>query len=295
MHNWNGLEVPSVAKIGDFMSQLESARENMDADSWRTLIQKDRHLRQWRYFLVSDPYTRWGLLKPRGYPGDATLMDFAYGHESIQNEVQGAGLQGQAVYEVTKAAKQSESARQRIELIANQVSELAKYKSSLSAVSFASGHGREFQKIDPEIRHKIVLSAIDQDPHSLEELEQSLVGMKLNLVNQNILRDEFGYVEPADFAYSLGLFDYLDTVYAKTVLKRMWKLTKPGGRLLFANLSTNAANLGYCEAIMDWWMIARSIQEMRHLGESLGQFGGIKNIEVVEQGCFYYVFIDKNF
>jgi hypothetical protein len=57
--------------------------------------------------------TQGGLVKPRGYPGDATLVDFAYGHGSIKEQLDHAGPVGQHIYACTSGAVQSASARQR--------------------------------------------------------------------------------------------------------------------------------------------------------------------------------------
>jgi extracellular factor (EF) 3-hydroxypalmitic acid methyl ester biosynthesis protein len=293
MNSWITLETPGIENIEDFMQQLERARQAQDAKSWQKFVMTNRAVRRWRYFLTCDPYTRWGLLKPRGYAGDATLMDFAYGHASVQTEIETAGTCGRAVYEITKGAQQSASARQRLEVIAQELTHLAHDRASLSAISFASGHGRELALLIPEVQGKLRFTAIDQDAGCLETLRHTHLALKVRLVNQNLLRGDFKALEPAHFTYSLGLFDYLDQAQAEAVLATMWRLTEPGGRLLIANLCDDAANLGYCEAIMDWWMIPRRRQDMASLGHFLTTLGGVGNMSVVEHGCFFYLSVER--
>jgi hypothetical protein len=236
------------------MDYLESLRQRLDFSDWKHYVKTDSTCRRWRYFLSADPYTRWGLIKPKGYAGDATLMDFAYGHSSVREEISSSGSVGMAVYTLTSSAKQSESARQRIRLIADTMKRLVETRDYISVTSFASGHGRELELLDQMTRRKIIrFTAIDQDSLSLKVLRDSSQDLIDNIqtVRENILLCKPAVMESADLCYSLGLFDYLKTDQAEKVLNKMWHLVAPSGQLLVANLALNAANLGYCEAIMD--------------------------------------------
>jgi SAM-dependent methyltransferase len=278
------------------MDYLESLRQSLNFSDWQRYVKTDNTCRRWRYFLSSDPYTRWGLIKPKGYAGDATLMDFAYGHPSVCEDISSSGPMGMAVYSLTKSAKQSESARQRIGLIADTMERLVETRGFISVTSFASGHGRELELLEQSTRLKIKrFTAIDQDLLSLKELRDSSQNLIDNIqtVCENIMRCKPTAMESADLCYSLGLFDYLKTAQAEKVLKKMWRVVAPGGKLLVANLALNAANLGYCEAIMDWWMLARSEEEMIALGNSLMDTKEVEDMNVAKTGCFYYLIINK--
>ena len=75
----------------------------------------------------------------------------------------------------------------------------------------------------------------------------------------------------------------------------MWTLTKSGGTLIVANLAPDAANLGYCEAVMDWWMVTRDENQMQTLGQYLKiEEAAVGDINVTRQGCFNYLKIFKN-
>ena len=48
--------------------------------------------------LLADPMTRQAFRKPRGYPGDADLIDFIYGSESSVAGLDAASPTGRAIY-----------------------------------------------------------------------------------------------------------------------------------------------------------------------------------------------------
>jgi len=287
--------IPSIDKVAPFMGTLERIRSMLSQEEWRGLTKGSPILRSWRFFLSSDPYTRWGLIKPRGYPGDATLMDFAYGHASVQAHIDAACDIGKRIYSYTSAAKQSESARQRIQLIREQIEAQARSRGGLVIASFAAGHARELENLSAEAASRVQrFIALDVDASSLAIAAASAQAVPFTPVRMNVIKDGMPAVEPADFVYSLGLFDYLTQEHAQLVLGRMWSLVRPGGRLLIANLAPEAANLGYCESIMDWWMITRDQAAMTDLGEHVSDHSErLARIEVVRHGCFNYLVMDR--
>lgn len=279
---------PSVAHIAPFMSALEQARIQDGFDAWCAFTQKSNLLRKWRYFLALDPYTRWGLLKPRGYPGDATLMDFAYGHPSIQDDVARAGPIGEAIYRHTSGAAQSASARLRIQLIAQEMSTRAQ-AGAFSVASYASGHARELEQLSADAARQITrFVAIDADERSLNEARSAAGTISFEGFQRNVIKQPLHDLPQADLVYSLGLFDYLKDDHAIEVIRKMLEQTKPGGTTMLANLAPTAANLGYCEAIMDWWMIPRAKADLLRLAQAaMAAREGQASVE--QHGCFNYL------
>lgn len=295
MNELNECKTPSIFQVKHFMAGIEQMRGRLDAKEWSRLVRADQSIRQWRYFLTSDPYTRWGLLKPRGYPGDATLMDFAYCHDSVQPDLAAASPEGTQIYGYTSRAAQSQSARQRIELLRDKLRGYTRQGKRASVISFAAGHAREFEMLSRAERASITrFTAVDLDAESLDTARQSAAGVEFHAVCRNVLRDSFDDLQQADLVYSLGLFDYLNDGRAQGVLEKMWQQVAPGGSLVVANLAHDAGNLAYCEAIMDWWMITRTKEDMQELGQFVGALDkGEKQLSLARHGCFYYLEIRR--
>jgi hypothetical protein len=292
MRHLEEFSLPSADTIVPFMTALEQARQGNDFDDWRAFTQKSALLRKWRYFLSLDPYTRWGLLKPRGYPGDATLMDFVYGHPSIRQDVVSAGPMGEAIYRHTSGAASSASARLRIQLIAKEIASTAK-AGPFTVASYASGHARELEQLPAEVAKQVSLfMAIDVDDQSLDEARRSAGPISFEGFKRNVIKQDLADLPEAKLVYSLGLFDYLNDEYATLVIRKMLAQTESGGTALLANLAPSAANLGYCEAIMDWWMLPRTENDLLRLADSAIDQGGYK-ATVDQQGCFNYLRIQK--
>ena len=285
--------IPGIGTVPGFMQALELLRSQLDSSEWRSFARSDPVIRGWRYFLAHDPYTRWGLIKPRGYPGDATLMDFAYGHPSVDEHISSAGDIGQQIYKFTAGAPQSRSARTRVELLRQELSGLGR-AAPKSAISFAAGHARELEGAPlPSAGGLARFTAIDMDADSLATAGRAAGQRNYTPVQRNVIRDELGDLEQADLVYSLGLFDYLDDAAALKVLQRMLLCTAAGGRCIVANLSHDAANLGYCEAIMDWWMKTREAGDLYSLSQrALDGTALTAQVRTERHDCFEYLMID---
>lgn len=291
------LHIPDIENAERFMEFLEHLRRNVSETTWRHTISKDTHIAAWRHFLSSDPYTRWGLIKPNGYAGDPSLMDFAYGHKSIARHIEHAGELGRRIYEITFRSKLSNSARERVRFISSVMDEMASARDGLRIGAFACGHARELEQITHASARKIAcFYAIDSDHKSLSEINHC-VSSKLNIesVCRNLFRLPGSLLESMnlDLSYSLGLFDYLQARPAKRVLEIMWKATAPGGTLLVGNLTEDTPNIGYCEAIMDWWMVLRTEDQMNELAEHLVELGEASTCTLHRLGSYYFLEASK--
>lgn len=275
------------------MDAIEKWRRERDISEWKQFCASDAGLDSWRRFLLNDPYTAHGFNKPRGYPGDASLMDFAYNHASVAEKIAQASDIGRAIYAVTSNAEQSLSARRRVDLAAQVIREAVENRGKLRLASFAAGHARELERVMHLAAAIESFHAVDSDAVSLAEIDRCY-SPRINLhpVAKSVFRLEEDELPRVDLAYSLGLFDYLTDVAAQRALRTISRSVQAGGTLLVGNLSLSAANLGYCEGVMDWWMLPRSARDMEQLGESLGPRNAWR-FDVVEEGCFLYLRADR--
>ncbi len=287
------LPFPSLEGLTGFISDIEQIRLASTEDEWARFCEKDLKLAEWRKFLCDDPFTRHGLIKPRGYAGDAVLMDFAYGHSSIRHLIDAATDTGKAIYATTSTTEPSISVRQRIEFVAQQIRNDCETKGSISVASFAAGHGRELEYLKPQCDRLAKIYLIDSDALSINNMVSTHGGsFSLSPIQENVFRIKPQQIGEVDFVYSMGLFDYLKPKAAKRILLKMAQSVKTGGRLLIGNLSDTAANLGYCEAVMDWWMVTRSHHDMAELGATLFDQDGWRAY-VTQVGCFQYLIAER--
>jgi hypothetical protein len=53
------------------------------------------------------------------------------------------------------------------------------------------------------------------------------------------------------------------------LLRTMFDLVKPGGKVWIANFLPDIPDVGFMEALMDWWLIYRTPEQMRSLATDL--------------------------
>ena len=84
-----------------------------------------------RALLHQDPFTKWGFEKPRGYAGDAVLLDFVYREGSfVQQELAKATSIGVHIYEWLFRNSGAVGIRDRRSLLSSLIDETAKRKTS---------------------------------------------------------------------------------------------------------------------------------------------------------------------
>jgi hypothetical protein len=183
------LDEPILESIPKFMHTIEELKRGMQEEEWKNFCEKNSLIRRWRYFLSNDPLTRWGLLKPKGFAGDATLMDFCYQHKSISEFVDASSELGKNINSAIVGSQQPKSAQMRVELIAKEINEIAENKNEISLASFASGHAREFELVNKKAKKKIEkFLAIDTDGDSLEKIRASAGDIPIEFAKKNALR-----------------------------------------------------------------------------------------------------------
>ena len=217
--------------------------------------------------LSEDPGTAWSAAAPRGYPGDAHLIDFVYEHKAVAREVDTASVRGRAVNAMMVSFSCCVAAQERRRLLARWLDAAAERSKQAEVLVLASGHLRELELAQCADRLARVV-ALDQDPASIAEMKCTHEGLDTlfpvvasigRIIVKPLVHGRF------DLVYAAGLFDYLDDTTAKRLLSGMFTALKPGGRLLFANFCHDVVDYGYMDSFMDWRLLTRDEPEMRTL------------------------------
>jgi SAM-dependent methyltransferase len=181
-----------------------------------------------------DPFTRHCFLKPRGYAGDAELLDFLYG---VTEPPERTTPMGRSIFHHMMKQQGALSVRSRGRILAEIIDETAERCAAPRILSIACGHLRE------GVHSKALMSgrirefvALDQDPESLAHVSRAYAGTGVRAVSGSVkalLSDKIRF-EDFDLVYAAGLYDYLTERIATRFTRLMFDMLAPGGRLLVA-------------------------------------------------------------
>ena len=255
--------------VRELAVELAAARASKTPDEWREFI---RVFRQHPILAVlhQDPYTGRGFRKPRGYAGDAVLIDLIYGSGESEPLVATATELGKRIYTAAMREPGVAATRGRRDDLALRIDQVCRDKVRPDILSVACGHLREAE-LSEEFRagHTGRFVALDQDRRSLRVVQRTSPHVECIGVSITQLMD--GSIDPGrfDFIYASGLYDYLDDAAGRQLLHALARLPKPGGGILIANFAPGISVAGYMEAAMDWWLIYRRPEELLALASDL--------------------------
>jgi extracellular factor (EF) 3-hydroxypalmitic acid methyl ester biosynthesis protein len=207
--------------------------------------------------LMEDPYSWRAAAKPRGYAGDAMLIDLIYDRQAPEQ----TSSVGRKLFDITTAFPPAEAVRYRRSIMEEKLAKA--FLQGKRICSLACGHFREGDQLIGEDLRTITL--VDQDAHSLAYIEGNHGG-NVHVVEANVLR----YLRSAasqgikfDLIYTLGLTDYLDDRAMRLLHKLMRACLAPGGQIFLANFVPDHLARGWMDAVMDWHLIYRTEDELR--------------------------------
>jgi len=244
---------------------LHDMRGKLHPSVWQNLVPIIQNHPVATYFL-EDPLTRWSWDKPRGYSGDASLLDLIYRHDSVSEMIANASERGRALFEYTSTAPSSQANWDRRDILARHVDEVAAAKGPETEVlSIAAGHLREAecsQALKSGGLKRYV--ALDQDPISIGTITRDYAKMGVEAIDGSVRQILAKRIEPGQFdlVYASGLYDYLIDKVAIKLTQRALDMLKPGGTFLFANYSYPIVVDGYIETFMNWQLLLRSEADM---------------------------------
>jgi extracellular factor (EF) 3-hydroxypalmitic acid methyl ester biosynthesis protein len=250
-------------------------------------------------FILGSAFMERTNLKPRGYAGDATMMQMIY-----DDRYEGAWAFNKLMHRHPVQHPAAAAVRNRRVLIPRL---LRKHLDASSAnpyrvLSVACGPARELEDVisggvDPK---RLELTLLDQDDEALAAARATIerVGQpgKLSMVNDSVrtLLKERNATERwgrFDFIYSMGMFDYLTPPVAKAVLARLYELLAPGGALVVGNYHVKNPSRFYMAYWLDWVLYYRTEEEMSALANGLP--GAKVTVGFDDTGCQMFLSVER--
>jgi hypothetical protein len=237
-----------------------------------------------RQVLHEDPFTYRAFSKPRGYAGDAAMLDFIYAKEEGWPMPAASDL-GKSIFAWTTSSSACEAVRARRGFIADLVDRIAGEVPHPDILSIAAGHLREVLLSAAVKRRKIGrYVALDSDQASLAEVQLSCGRFGVEPVAASIRQLLTHRVDLGkfDFVYATGLFDYLPLPAAQRLTWAMFQMLRPRGQMLICNFLPGICDVGYMESFMDWKLIYRNRSDMIQLTDQIPQ-AALRDIHIVAE------------
>src|SRR5262249_28393082 len=90
---------PSPTLVDDIARLLLRHRGSVQWEEWREFATATFRAHILFPTLQTDPYASYSFRKPRGYPGDAVLMDFIYGSGSSDAVLESSSELGRSIFQ----------------------------------------------------------------------------------------------------------------------------------------------------------------------------------------------------
>lgn len=240
-----------VRALRDYFVELEPARFKDVAEAML------RH--PVKALMHSDPFTWRTFDKPRGYAGDAVMLDYIYGPQFANPACPTAAAQRLYLYSTN--SRSCQAVRYRRDQLALAIDRVAVDIDSPRILALACGHLRELSSCHAfAMGRNIEVIAMDQDKLSLDQVEHDYGSCGVQVIHagvRDILKRRID-LKNFDLIYAAGLFDYLPDEVARPLILRLFEILNPGGRLLYANFVPGIEDCGYMETFMDWHLLFRT-------------------------------------
>lgn len=262
----------AIRLLGAPLADL-TRRARSDPGHFTDLVRKARDHRVFA-LLQQDPYTRRAYDKPRGYAGDAVMLDYVYAGvpPSDTTDI------GRDVFAATTRSPMGLSVVYRKALLRSYIDDVVARRPDARILSVASGHCRELEGSlveSPLFKGEFI--ALDQDALSCNEVRWRQNAMRGNtrvrVVESSVkalLGNRHAKLGGFDLVYAAGLYDYLSAATARRLTAVLGAMCRPSGRLLIANFVPDGYGRGYMELFMDWHLIFRDNAEMAELAQKAG-------------------------
>jgi len=263
------LRAVDLSSMDAFIDALDELRRDVGQPEWTRLIAEVVAPHPIVSQMHEEPLMRRAFEKPRGYAGDAVMLDLAYRHRPYSVTLTRLGA---ALHVWTDHRPAARSLVERRTILAAEIDAVAARRHAPRVLSIACGHLREAQLSDAvQSRAISELVALDQDAESLAVVDREQGELNVRVERASVRRFVKSGTELGEFdlVYTAGLFDYLNEQDAMGVTEAMFRALRPGGRLLVANFAPELRDIGLFEAIMDWRLIYRDDAAVLRLADGI--------------------------
>lgn len=254
-------------------------------------------------FIISSAFMMRTNLKPRGYAGDAAMMEMIYDNAWAGNWVFNKLMHK---HPVEHAAAQA--VRNRRILVPKMLHEAAAASPAtpFKVLSVACGPARELSEVfrgQPDCE-RISVTLLDQDEEALAAARATVAGLERTLgfaiasrtVSASVRTllkeaDLAGRLGRFDFIYTMGMFDYLTPPVAKAVLARLYELLEPNGVLVVGNYHVANRSRYYMAYWLDWILYYRTEGEMMGLASGLADARASVGLD--DTNCQMFLRVEK--
>ncbi len=248
-----------IGGMGRLHVLLSERFRRLSPREWTQFVEAEVLTHEVREVVHADPFTYRAFSKPRGYAGDAVMMDYIYGYQACDPQTLPDPIGRVFDYSTGTAAPQAVRFRRRV--VAETIDAAAARSSRpIDVVALACGHLREMELSLAARTARAMVTAIDQDEESLAVVKNDYgkYGVQTMPASVRDILSGRRQLPASDLSYTAGLYDYLPESAATRLTTMMFEALRPGGTLLLANFLPNILDAGYMESLMDWHLIYRS-------------------------------------
>jgi extracellular factor (EF) 3-hydroxypalmitic acid methyl ester biosynthesis protein len=260
------------------LGDLDGFRRRI-GDEWKDVVIP--YLRDRSFFSIAqqDPFSNRSTSKPRGYAGDAVLVDFLYRSNDIGETVTRHTGAGQAIHNFWMDSPAARAVRKRRDYFTAQVIRAVNGNSKAKILVLASGHFREGEiPVSSGCCDDAAIFCLDQDVKSCDFVSERFSSKIVTVLNEKVTSILKMKENDFDLIYAAGLYDYLIDGLAMRLNAKLSTMLRSGGNLVVPNFLKSAPNRASMELLQDWFLIYRDKAEILSLVENLqdspkGQIG----------------------
>lgn len=258
--------------LQDLFDGLNRLRLDATPEQWKEFVRLGR-THPLLGIIHQDPFTRRAFHKPRGYAGDAVMLDYIYRRDDGGSLPEMTPL-GRAIFDYTTSAPASSAVLARREYIARRIDQGTQSDRDLHILALAAGHLREANLAIAAKRRRFGRwVAVDADSRSLGLVthEYGGLGIECHHATFRVMLANREQLGRFDLVYSTGLYDYLPENIARRLTTGMFQMLRPGGTLIVGNFLPDVRDIGFMETYMDWQLIYRDRRQMLELTAEIPQ------------------------
>jgi hypothetical protein len=252
---------------------MRAARERFASDAgWRAFIEEQIRPHAALRLAHEDPFIGRAFAKPRGYAGDAVLLDYIYRHPANRPYIAAATPRGRAALGFSSNTPAPRAVRNRAWLLANEIDSVCARTPRAGILSVACGHLREARDscaLEAGAFGRFV--ALDQDVESLDVVRRDAGPLGVEAMEGSVktVIARCRRLGRFDFIYAAGLFDYLNDRLAAKLAATLFGMLNQGGKLWIANFLPGIVDRGFMESFMDWWLVYRTPEQMLEIAAAV--------------------------